>query len=117
MFELCEVWRTSKNAGAKFLKRIRIYARPDVRFSRAVERLAYAEFWESEYRELDEAIKSKPHLVGQRDFEEYHLIRNFYQQVSDILAEFADIVRPSTLEELKTYGFDGLPPAVPSIPS
>ena len=60
MFELCEVWRTSKNAGAEFLKRIRIYARPDVRFSRAVERLAYAEFWESEYRELDEAIKSKP---------------------------------------------------------
>jgi hypothetical protein len=32
-------------------------------------------------------------------------MQTFYTQVADILGTFADIVQPSTFEQLKSYGF------------
>ncbi len=117
MFELHELWRTSKGEAEAFLQRTRIYCLPDVQFSKMVDRLHYAEFWEREHGRLEACIKTKFHLMGPRDFDECLLVRKFYQEVSEILGELADIVRPRTLEELKSYGFDDAPSEMPPVTS
>ena len=51
-------------------------------------------------------------MLGELDFKRFKLMGEFHRHVSDILATMADIVQPRTLEELKTYGFNDLPPEV-----
>jgi internalin A len=45
-------------------------------------------------------------ILGERDFAAYRRMGEFYRHVGDILATFADIVQPRTVEELERYGLD-----------
>jgi internalin A len=115
MFELYEIWRTSKAKDEEFLRRVRVYSLPDAQISKPLDRLQHAKFWKGQHDELKAFIKENgADLLGEQDLKQFRLMQNLYGHVSDILATMADIVRPRTFEELKAYGFGDPLPEKPS---
>ena len=113
MFELSEVWRTSKQEGDAFLKRVKIFALPDATVSKPSDWVKWAAHWKSEFDELDALARQHgAALLGEHGHRRLRQMQTFYTQVSDILGTLADIVQPRTFEELKLYGFGDETPAV-----
>ena len=110
MFELHELWRTSRQESEAFLERVRVFAVPDAQFETPLQRALLAKHWKEKYDELE------PHvlLLGERDIRLLKQMGEFYRHVGDILAVVADIVRPRTFEELAHYGFDDPPMQQPA---
>ena len=102
MFELLELWRTSRQEGAAFLERVRVFALPDAQIDTPIQRAKWAKHWKEQHDELE------PHalLLGEGDFRQLKLMGEFYRHVGDILFIIADIVRPRTFGALARYGFD-----------
>jgi internalin A len=110
MFELSEVWRTSKLQRQAFLERVRIYTLPDAKVSKPVDWANWAIHWKQEHDELENLARQHGLVVlGEVGNRRLTQMRTFYNQVSDILGTLADIVQPRTFEELERYGFNDLP--------
>jgi internalin A len=110
MFELSEVWRTSRHEGKAFLERVRIYALPDANIFTPTDWMDWAIYWKKEHDALESrALEHGIELLGEPGFRRLTQLRNFYSQVSDVLGTLADIVQPRTFEELQRYGFDDPP--------
>jgi hypothetical protein len=110
MFELNEVWRTSRQEGKAFLDRVRIYALPDVDISKPADRVKWAVHWKQEHDVLEGLAREHGYVVlGDIGGRQLMQMQRFYSQVSDILGTIADIVLPRTFEELEQYGFDDVP--------
>lgn len=106
MFELHEVWRTSRQEGDAFLGRVRVYALPDARFDTPTLRVGHAVHWKKQHAELEALVREHgSDVLGESDFKQLRLMGMFYRNVSEILATMADIVRPRTFEDLVRYGF------------
>lgn len=110
MFELCELWRTSRQEGAAFLERVRMYALPDAQFDTPVARTRIAIHWKQQHAELEALVREHgTDVVGESDFKRLRLMGAFYRDVSEILATMADIVRPRNFKDLARYGLDDGP--------
>jgi internalin A len=110
MFELSEVWRTSRQEEDTFLERVRIYALPDASIAEPTDWARLAIYWKQKYDSLDELAREYGTVVlGDPGHRRLTQMRNFYTQVADILGTLADIVQPLTFQELERYGFDDLP--------
>ena len=98
MLGLCEeCWRTSRQEGEAFLERVRVYALPDAAFDRPVQKGGDRAVLAGEHEQLA-AMASD---LGERDLVNWRRrMREFYTQVGDILATMAEIVRPTTLDDL-----------------
>jgi internalin A len=121
MYELLEVWRTSKMEDKVFRQRIRVYRLPDAKMSSPLERALCAKYWKEQFTELDAVVRQHgADLLGPADFKRYKLMQDFAHRVGDMLALIADTLQPADFEELKTYGFTddgpatGRPDAVPA---
>jgi internalin A len=111
MFELFELWRTSRSDRDAFLRRVRVYSLSDADIWTPIDRTRCAVFWKKQHDELAAAIREHGgDVVGEKDFGKFKLMGEFYRHVADILETMADVVQPRTLEELERYGFDD-PPA------
>jgi internalin A len=111
MFELSEIWRTSRQEGNAFLERVRIYALPDAKIFKPTDWADSAIYWKQEHDELESRAREHGTVIlGELGNRRLIQMRNFYTQVSDILGTLADIVQPRTFEELERYGFND-PPA------
>ena len=111
IFELSEVWRTSRAEDEEFLRRIRVYSLPDAQIRTTLDQANYAVFWKEQQKRLETLINEHgPDVLGERGFKQFKLMGDFYRHVADILATMADIVQPHGLDELKKYAFDDLPP-------
>ncbi|MDR6769658.1 leucine-rich repeat domain-containing protein [Azospirillum sp. BE72] len=111
MFELSEIWRTSRFEGAAFLDRVRVYVTPDVSLRAAKDRAKWAIHWKKEYDELNDIAQAHgPTALGEDGNAELRRMQTYYLNVADILATMNSILRPGNLEELLAYGFDD-PPA------
>jgi internalin A len=109
MFELSEIWRTSKQEGEEFLKRVRIYALPDAKIFRPEDWADWAIYWKREHDALESRAQQHGIVVlGEQGHRRLTQMRNLYNQVADILGNLADIVQPSTFEDLERYGFNDL---------
>ncbi len=109
MFELFEVWRTSRSDPAKFSERVKAYVLPPAEISTPIDRVRHAIYWKQKYEELDAAVK--PHglgILGEADLKQYKLMQDFAHRVSDILATVADILQPHSFEELEKHWLDDL---------
>jgi hypothetical protein len=110
MFELSEIWRTSRQEGNAFLDRVRIYALPDAKIFKVTDCVDWAIYWKHEHDELERrALQHGIVVLGELGHRKLMQLRNFYTQVSDILGTLADIVQPRTFEELQQYGLDDGP--------
>jgi internalin A len=106
MFELSEIWRTSRQQSSAFLERVRIFALPDAAIGRPIDRVKLAAYWKEQHDELDAyARQHGATILGERDHRHLMQMQCFYLQVGDILAAISDIVHPRTFEDLERYGF------------
>jgi hypothetical protein len=105
MYELFEICRNSRWDDRDFLSRIRVYALPDAAIFGVRQRLEYAISWKQRFEEIDELTRQHgADLLGPRDFNEFRLMKQFYLNVSEVLATIADLVLPRTFEQLRGYG-------------
>jgi internalin A len=78
MFELFEIWRSSRLDKEEFRKKVRLYRLPDATIFSPKERLGYAKYWRAQHEELAAELKSTdPSLLGESDFRAFRLIAGF----------------------------------------
>ncbi len=106
MYELSRLWQNCRGRRSEFLAKVRVFVLPDARFDTVQRRVEWARHWKHQYDEISATLRTDHELVGEEDFKASQRIRNFYQNVSDILATIADIVQPRTPEQFAQYGFD-----------
>jgi internalin A len=109
MFELFEVWRSSRADPVEFMERVKAYNRPCAKMSTPLDRVQHAIYWKEQYEALDAAVK--PHglgILGEADLRQYKLMQDFAHRVSDILATVADVLQPRNFEELEKHWLDDL---------
>jgi magnesium transporter len=112
MFELSEIWRTSKQEGNTFLERVRVYALPDARVWQPGDWVDWAIFWKQEHDALENRARQHgASILGEHGHRKLMQMQRFYTQVADILGTLADIVQPRTFEELERYGLADPPRA------
>ncbi len=115
MYELFEVWRNSKWDDQDFLGRVRVYALPDAAIFGIKQRLQYAILWKQRFEEVEAEIRQHGAVIlGPKDFNEFRLMKQFYLNVSEVLATIADIVLPRSFEQLQEYGLADLLTPTPS---
>jgi GNAT superfamily N-acetyltransferase len=118
MFELSEIWRTSRQEGGEFLKRVRIYALPDAKIWKPTDWADWAIYWKQEHDDLDgRARQHGATILGAHGHRRLMQMQRFYTQVADILGTLAGIVQPRSFEQLERYGFEELPglPEAPTV--
>ena len=111
MYELMEVWRTSRMADEEFRRRIRVFRLPDAEIKAPLSRARHALYWKQQFSELDTLVrKHRATLLGEaEDFKSYRMMQHFAYNVGDVLALIADTLLPSDFDQLVAYGFqDGL---------
>jgi internalin A len=107
MFELSEIWRTSKQEGDAFLSRVRVYALPGTKVSRPEDWADWAIYWRQEHDALDKRAREYgATILGEHGHRKLMEMQRFYTQVPDILGTLADIVQPRSLKELERYGLE-----------
>jgi TIR domain len=107
MFELFEIWRNNRQDKPEFLRHVRFFTVDGAKIGKPDEWLNYTKFWQHERDRLREKIE----IVGWRDAGEeviraFRNMETFAGKISDVLALFADVVQPRTLDEFLTYGFE-----------
>jgi internalin A len=109
MFELCEIWRTSRQEGPAFLERVRVYTLGDADVWKPLSRAQYAAHWKREHDEMEAFVREHggTSILGERDFAAFRRMGEFYRHVGDILATLADIVQPHSFEDLNIGGRGG----------
>lgn len=109
MFELSEIWRTSREK-KDFLDRVRVYALPDARIWDARDWADWAIHWKTEYEDLNaRARQIGAGYIGPKCNDRLRQMLYFSTQVADILGTLTDIVQPRSFEELERYGLGGDP--------
>jgi internalin A len=108
MFELSEIWRTSRQETPALLDRVRVYTLGDADIWTTLSRMQYAAYWKKQHDEIETFVHDNggPSILGERDHAAYRRMGEFYRYVGDILATFADIMQPRNFEDLVRYGFD-----------
>jgi internalin A len=106
MFELAEVWRNCRQDDDEFLSRIRVYTLPGANIWTPLERAQCAVYWKEECRKLEIIVKEHgDDILGDRDSQQYRLMKKFSREIGDILASVTDILQPRDFEEFEQYGF------------
>jgi internalin A len=107
MFELNEIWRTSRQDEAAFRQRIRIFALPGTKIFDPTDWADWAIHWKQEHDKLENLARQHgTYVLGNAGGSRLNQMRAFYNQVADILATLADTVQPRTFEQLERHGFD-----------
>jgi len=104
MFELHEIWRTSRQEGAAFLQRVRVLALPGTKVFAAEDWVDCAIYWKEKHEALD--ARARQHgaaILGELGQRRLLLMQRFYTQVTDILGTLADTVQPGTVEDLVAW--------------
>jgi formylglycine-generating enzyme required for sulfatase activity len=106
MFELHEIWRTSRQESAAFLDRVRFYPLPDASYRKPSDWVQWARYWKGQHDELRALVSDNLEFNLRPVVDQMERTRSFYQEVTTILALFADAVSPRDFEDFKRYGFD-----------
>jgi internalin A len=110
MFELSEIWRTSRQQGDAFIERVCIYALPDAKIWDPLDWADWAIYWKEQHDALND--RTRQHgatILGERGQRRLTDMQRFYTQVADLLGTIADHVQPRSLDELKQHGFNNIP--------
>jgi hypothetical protein len=110
MTELFEIWRTSQQNKTRFMRRVRIFSIDRISISCEEDWLKYADYWYSESKKLKNRInKSGFEICGEEVIRRYKMMKRFSDDVSDILALFANTVQASSFDEFLEHCFKDLP--------
>jgi internalin A len=104
MTELHSIYQQSLGKKEDFLRRIIPLVLADARFDYWRDRVGYAEYWETEFKEMEQHCR---HL-GVMDFALYKAMQNWHNHVGDILAHVNDVLHPHGFEAIVKDDFAGL---------
>ena len=113
MYELFELWRNSKQNKSDFIRKVRLFTLDSARIKTEIEWLDYTGYWVDERDKLERSVdrvgwkNAGAEVIGR-----YTRMQTFAGKIADVLAYFADVVRPRTFDEFIKFGFED-PPAVP----
>jgi TIR domain len=114
LFELFEMWRNCAENRSEFLRRVRLFTLDGTKIGEPEEWLAYTDYWKQKRENLRGAINRVGwEDAGEEAIKRFWLMDKFTGKISDVLALFADVVRPRSFEDFLKYGFDESPPARP----
>lgn len=109
MFELSEVWRNSRQEDKEFLRRICVYTLPCAKIWTPRDRTNYAIYWKEQHDALEAPVKEHGyHILGESGAQQLRRMRDFSQNVADILATVANTLQPRSFDELVKHGFKDL---------
>ena len=107
MYELHEIYRECRLDPEEFSQRIRVFSLPDAKIYSPLDRIDHAEFWNRELKGLSSKIKKVGTLVAGGDaLLQERLMSTFALQTADILAVIADILHPSSIDDIGKLTFD-----------
>lgn len=107
MFELHEIWRTSKTDPETFRLRVKAFAMKDAKIYDLLDRLEYATYWKDKFEKVKTVIDQHGATVlGEKGYQEFERIQEFYLHVNSMLTEVADTLNPQNIDELLKYGLE-----------
>jgi internalin A len=104
MTELHYIYQRSLGEKEDFLHRIIPLRLDDARFSTWRDRVAYAEYWEAEFKAMEEKFR----YLAESGFRLYKAMKRWYPQVSDMLRYMNDVLHPHGFEEIVKDDFAAL---------
>lgn len=112
LFELSEVWRHSRQDEHAFRDRVRLYTLDDADIRSPLARARHAAHWRKQHDEMEAFVRDNggPTLLGERDFQAFKKMGEFYRHIGDMLATLADTVQPRSFDDFIRYGFAAPPP-------
>jgi hypothetical protein len=97
MTELSHIYNRSLGEKEDFLARVIPVVVDDAKDIHQWDgRLQRSQHWESEFQRMEPHLR----LLGQTDFERYHLIKRWHDAIGDILCFIADKLHPSGFDEI-----------------
>jgi internalin A len=106
-FELYEVWRNSRMDDRDFLRRVKVFKMPEVRISNFAERKVYYSWWKQQLADRRDLIDEiEPSALPALELQYYKAMRQFADDVLEILLLVSDTLRPATWDDFLRDGFD-----------
>jgi internalin A len=96
MTELHSIYQRSVGEKEDFLRRIIPLALDDVRFGTWRDRDRYAEYWETEFKDMEQGFRR----LSVADFALYKAMQDWANHVSDILTYVNDVLHPRGFEAI-----------------
>jgi internalin A len=104
MTELHYIYQRSLGNKEDFLRRIIPLRLDDARFSNWHDRVAFAEYWEAEFKAMEETFRQ----LGTADFALYKSMQDWYNRIGDMLAYVNDKLHPHGFDEIVKDDFASL---------
>ena len=114
MFEMCELWRNSRQNKKEFPQHVKFFFVDGARISKPNDWIEHINFWNNERDDLGRAIDDVGwRAAGEEKLKRYWLMQKFVGELSNVLSLFADVVNARTLGdfregELMDYAFGDL---------
>lgn len=102
MFELFEIWRTSKQDPKIFLDRLIVWKPPELNISSPTHRSRPAAYWKRQHEKVERETRHHGSVPRGKDGQvEAKQMLIWYTQLPDILALFSDQVLARSIDELE----------------
>jgi TIR domain-containing protein len=106
MNELFEMWRNSRENKVDFLRHVRVFTVDGTQIEKPGDQLKYVEYWIEQRDDLEKKINKVGWMnAGEQIRKQATLMDKIANQVSDVLALFADTVQARTFEDFLKFGF------------
>ena len=104
MTELYSIYQRSVGEKEDFLRRTIPLVLKDARFGTWRDRVAFAEYWEAEFKAMEEKFR---HL-SEADFRLYKAMQDWHNRIGDMLAHVNDKLHPHGFDEIVKDDFAAL---------
>ena len=104
MTELHSIYQRSLGEKEDFLRRIIPLRLVDARFGTWRDRVAFAEYWEAEFKAMEEKFRQ----LGTADFALYRSMQEWHNRIGDMLVHVNDVLNPHGFDEIVKDDFASL---------
>lgn len=81
------------------LSSLRVFPMPNTKILTIKDRMEYSIHWKQQRDELDLLVKEHYDAIGPTDLKNWKLIKQFADEVNEMLAQIVDALRPTNVDE------------------
>jgi hypothetical protein len=104
MAELHAIYQNARLEKREFLNRIIPLVLSDARLGTWFDRVAYAEYWETQFKAMEAHVTQ----LGEEDFRLYRMMKRWHNEVGDMLAYVNDVLGPHGFDDIVKDDFTTL---------
>jgi internalin A len=104
MAELHGIYQRSLGEQDEFLRRVIVFTLDDAKIGTLEGRADHADYWKAAFEKIEPRIQS----LGWQDYRRYKAMKNWYNDVGDILATLNDVLSPHTFEDIVADNYQAL---------